>query len=128
TGLEAIDYRITDADLCPDGAQNEYVERLVRLPGSERCFAPGFEAPSEGAPPGAGIRFGSRQPLAALTPQVVALWTKVLERVPGSRLVLTAPAAARFAAAGIARERIEERSEAAFDIGLDAFPVSNGAA
>ena len=128
TGLEAIDYRITDADLCPEGAQNAYVERLVRLPGSERCCAPGFEAPPEGAPPGAAVRFGSRQPLAALTPQVVALWTKVLERVPGSRLVLAAPAAARFVAAGIAGERIEERSEAAFDIGLDAFPVSNGAA
>ena len=128
TGLEAIDYRVTDADLCPNGAQSAYTEHLVRLPGSERCFAPGFEVARERAQRGGEVRFGSRHPLAALTPEVVALWTKILERVPGSRLVLAVPAGARFAAAGIARERIEERADAAFDIALDAFPASSAAA
>jgi glycosyltransferase involved in cell wall biosynthesis/Flp pilus assembly protein TadD len=36
TGLEAIDYRLVARHLSPDGTQQHYVERLVRLPGS-RC-------------------------------------------------------------------------------------------
>ncbi|HEX2649780.1 MAG TPA: glycosyltransferase [Burkholderiales bacterium] len=128
TGLPAIEYRITDADLSPPESQGEYVERLVRLPGRERCFAPGYESPAADLERGAQVRFGSRQPLAALTPEVAALWSQILDRVPGARLVLPAPVAARFAAAGIARERIESSSDTAFDIALDAFSISSAAA
>ena len=128
TGIDGIEYRVTDGDLSPAEAQSEYVERLVRLPGRERCFAAGFEASRESPTHSAEVRFGSRQPLAALTPEVVALWTRILERAPGSRLVVAAPAAARFAAAGVARERIEAPADTGFDVTLDAFPISDAVA
>lgn len=135
TGLAAIDYRITDGHACPDGADRFFSERLVRLPECQCCFKPEFGTPAPDAPREAALTFGTGQRLSALTPEVVGLWARVLERAPGSRLLLDLPHAGavtarligRFAAAGADPGRIEIRTGAPgpIDVGLDAFPCSD---
>lgn len=91
TGLKAIDYRFTDSIVDPENCPELYSEKLVRL-------ANGFcvwEPPS-GAPAAAGlpaikngfITFGSLHTVARLNEKVIALWSRVLSAVPGSRLVI----------------------------------------
>ena len=138
TGLAAIDYRITDGRNAPAGAERHFTERLVRLPAGELCFAPDRWR-SGGAPAArpshAPIAFGSLHPPEALTPQTLALWSRVLRKVPDSVFVVAGPAgatkylAAQLGVAGIeagrtelvsgdARQSLVER----IDVSLDAIP------
>ena len=54
TGIEAVDYRITDWIADPPGAEARHVEQLVRLPDGFLCFRPPEDLPVIGPPPGAG--------------------------------------------------------------------------
>ena len=149
TGLDAMDYRITDRHVCPDGMERFFTERLVRLPGSQWCFKPEFDAPDVGPLPSGlqqAVTFGSLHDLAALTPEVIALWARLLNSVPGSKLIVAArgadlPAARileKFSAAGVEPGRIELLGDLAaasrlqlhrrIDINLDVFPCSGAAA
>lgn len=149
TGLDAMDYRITDRHACPDGVERFFTERLVRLPGSQWCFKPEFDAPDVGPLPSGlqqAVTFGSLHDLAALTPEIVALWTRLLKSVPGSHLIIAARGADRpvaripekFAAAGVEPGRIEVLGDLSapsrlqlhgrIDINLDVFPCSGAAA
>lgn len=149
TGLDAMDYRITDRYACPDGVERYYAERLVRLPGSQWCFKPEFDAPDVGPLPSIlqqAVTFGALHDLAALTPEVIALWARLLKSVPGSRLIIAARGADRpaarvlekFAAAGVEPARIEALGDLSaasrlqlhgrIDINLDVFPWSGAAA
>ena len=63
----------------------------LRLPDGYVCYDPPRTAPKVGPLPAARnayIRFGSFNNLAKITPHVVEVWAKVLNRVPDSRLVL----------------------------------------
>ena len=94
TGLTAIDWRITDAIADPEGADALHSERLARLPTGFLCYAAPADAPEpEPLPAVAGgadapITFGSFNNLTKVTPEVVRLWSAVLARVPGSRLIV----------------------------------------
>lgn len=119
TGLDVMDYRITDAVADPEGEGDEFhSERLWRLP---RCFL-SYEAPEHapevGVRPGNELVFGSFNTRAKYSPECIELWARVLHRVPNSRLLLksivgNADSAgreellARFAEHGVAPERIE---------------------
>ncbi len=150
TGLPAIDYRITDRWVDPEGFEPYSSERLWRLPSGWLCFPP----PSEAGPVAplpcieAGhTTFGSFNNLAKVGPAVVELWAAVLHRVEGARLLLKNSSLRdpdtcgwvrdRFAAAGIDPARLElvgmtPTAEAHFalyhrvDIGLDPFPYAGG--
>ncbi len=151
TGLPAIDYRITDASADPPGAADaQFSETLVRLPGPFLCWGPPVDSPepvlrARGADD--AIVFGSFNNVAKLTPQVVALWARILVAVPSAELVLKSywlgrrrvveRVHAQFEAHGIARTRVKCLSwiEAigghldaydGIDIALDPFPY-NGA-
>jgi protein O-GlcNAc transferase len=149
TGLSAIDYRIVDAVSDPPGAEAFCSERLIRLP---RCFLSYLPHPQAGpvlplpARRTGHVTFGSFNWLGKVTPEVVALWGRVLRTVPGSRLFLKAPSLtasmsrcrvlAAFSAQGIdpGRIRLEPytpapghfREYGEVDIALDPFPY-NGA-
>jgi len=150
TGLSAIDYAIMDASVAPEGAEAWFTEALVRLPFSRFCYSPPDFAPEPADVSGrAGepVVFGSFNNIAKIGPQVVRLWAKVLEAVPGSRLVLKwktleQPKVRRrteadFAAAGIGPDRLELRGRsthaetlaeyAGVDVALDPFPYGGGA-
>jgi protein O-GlcNAc transferase len=120
TGIAAIDYRIVDAITDPPGAEERCSERLLRLDGGFLCYRPPDGAPEPGPLPAGErdpITFGSFNQLAKLTPQTVALWSQVLLRTPGSRLLLKARGLAdpavragverRFQARGIDASRLE---------------------
>ncbi|HEY2134649.1 MAG TPA: tetratricopeptide repeat protein [Xanthobacteraceae bacterium] len=121
TGLESIDYRITDAVADPPGAAGGlHTERLIRLPNGFLCYRP-FDHAGPVAPLPARtaghVTFGSFNNFAKLSPRTIASWAEVMRRVPDARLLLKATqfkdavsrerARAAFAAAGIAGERIE---------------------
>lgn len=149
TGLDAIDHLITDGVEAPDGGDGLFAEHLVRLPVGAMCYAPPADAPAVSAPPaarGAAPTFGCFNNLSKVNDRVVALWARLLSDVPAARLLLKSKAlgdagvadayAARFAAHGIARDRLvlEGRSPhpamlaryGDVDVALDPFPYSGG--
>jgi predicted O-linked N-acetylglucosamine transferase (SPINDLY family) len=94
TGLESIDWRITDAYADPpEDGDAFHSEHLARLPKSFLCFQPPREAPEVGPPPfrtNGYITFGSFNVLPKMTPEVIRTWSQLLGRVPRSRLLLKA--------------------------------------
>jgi len=146
TGLEAIDYRVTDG-LCdpPGGADGLHTEKLVRLPAPFTCYRPPDDAPEVGPLPAretGAVTFGSFNFLAKVTPRMIAAWSALLTEVPGSKLALkSAPLVdeatrrlvwQRFQALGIPPERVlllgpvgpreHLASYHRIDIALDTFP------
>jgi protein O-GlcNAc transferase len=103
TGVAAIDYRITDPRLDPPELGNESsTEKLIWLPQTFWCYSSPSEEPAVNELPALAnghISFGNLNSFKKTTDVSLALWLKVLEAVPGSRLVLVTPA-------GHARDRV----------------------
>lgn len=121
TGLPCIDYRLTDAIADPPGSEAFHAEGLLRMPEGCHCFRPPQEAPpprldtrlvAEGVP-----TFGCFNNLAKYTDAMIAVWSELLHRHPGSRLLLKngglrcadmrARVAGKFADHGLRADRIE---------------------
>ncbi len=80
TGLECVDYRLTDAVADPPGEPVCHTEQLVRLPDVFCCYAPPASAPAVGelsAARSGWLTFGSHHTLAKLNPRVLDLWSGV---------------------------------------------------
>jgi predicted O-linked N-acetylglucosamine transferase (SPINDLY family) len=107
TGLAAMDYRISDPYLDPPGESDRfYVEKSLHLPASYWCYdAEGMElsqSPEVGPQPAAvlnRITFGCLNNFCKVSDAALALWARVLDATPGSRLLLLAPP-------GVARQRV----------------------
>lgn len=91
TGLEAIDYLLTDAWQSPDGSEDQYTETLLRFP----CDYIGYEPPLYSPDPGplpmleAGHpTFGCLNNPAKINAETVRLWSRVMRAVPAARLIL----------------------------------------
>ena len=94
TGLAAVEYRITDerADSAP-AAENRHTETLLRVDDCFLCYAPPADAPVvQPRGPGRPFTFSSFNSLVKLNAETFGWWGKILDGVPGSRLVLKAPA------------------------------------
>jgi predicted O-linked N-acetylglucosamine transferase (SPINDLY family) len=149
TGLETVDYLIGDPVSTPAGASQRFSETVVRIDPCRLCYAPPEYAPAVAAPPcvrNGHVTFGSFNRVPKLAPPVIALWSRVLDAVPGSRLLLKNAAlvdlrtrerlANLFAEHGIDRARLELRSDSPhsrmlgeygdIDIALDPFPYNGG--
>ncbi len=150
TGMEAMDYRLTDAWCDPVGvSDNLHTETLVRLPSGLLCFSTPPDSPAVGEPPAlsAGcVTFGCFNNSAKITPEVIALWSEILRSVPGSRLLLKSKQFAdigtqRYYRDGFQRNGIEParvdmagnstwrdylESYHRIDIALDPFPYAGG--
>lgn len=149
TGLPTIDYVLTDPLSSPAGLVAHFSERPLYLPHSRFCYQPPDYLPAVGPLPAllqGRITFGCFNNLAKLNAPVLALWAEILRQVPGSRLLLKAlglndgevraDLLARFAALGIAAERLDLRCHAPHaemlaeygevDIALDPFPFCGG--
>ncbi len=94
TGLESIDYRLTDSVADPPGISDELsVEQLVRLDPCAWCYAPPANSPSPKQRPTSGaITFGSFNVLTKISDKNIAMWSEILRSVDGSKLMLKAPA------------------------------------
>jgi predicted O-linked N-acetylglucosamine transferase (SPINDLY family) len=91
TGLETIQYRLTDAIADPPGEPLCCTEELVRLPGCFCCYAPLPDTPTVGPLPArqtGRITFGAMHALAKLNDTVLDMWSQILKAVPSSRLLL----------------------------------------
>ncbi|HET6520566.1 MAG TPA: tetratricopeptide repeat protein [Geminicoccaceae bacterium] len=148
TGMAAMDYRLTDHWADPEGFDAHYVETLIRLPRCFLCYGLPADAPEIGPPPmlrNGHVTFGSFNNLAKVNRRVVALWARVLARVPGSRLLIKASGTgdpetrdnvhARFRDAGVEPGRVEIVPYTAtpaehlavydeVDVALDTFPYN----
>ncbi len=149
TGLAEMDWFITDRWETPAELTPHYSERLLVLQDGYICYSPPPHAPDIVGLPALEngfITFGCFNNLAKITPRVIAIWSQVLHRVPGSRLVLKThqfadpPTCERvlagFAAHGIADSRLTLQGASAhraflaeynrIDLVLDPFPYSGG--
>jgi protein O-GlcNAc transferase len=93
TGLIAIDYRLSDPYLDPtDDDQPNYSERTFRLPETYWCYQPLGTTPAVNALPslssGPMITFGCLNNFAKVTQPTLATWSRILQAVPESRLLL----------------------------------------
>lgn len=91
TGLEAIDYRLTDAFVDPEGEDAFHSEKLIRMPHCFLTFAPPADAPPISEPPvdrTGAITFGCFSTLSKISPVNVRLWKRIMKAVPEARLVL----------------------------------------
>lgn len=147
TGLEAMDYRLTDVFSDPaDGPVGFHTEDLMRLPETAWCFTPLSGSPPVVSSPAARngrVTFGCFNNFIKITDEVLGLWAKILQRLPHSRLVVKNPALGTpsvvqrlrnfFAARGIAATRVtliphqvatvdHLRCYNEVDIALDTFP------
>lgn len=147
TGLDAIDYRITDPHLDPPGSDAQiYSEKSLWLPRTYWCYQPPDDAPSINELPALAngfVTFGCLNNFSKVSPQTIAAWAQLLKAAPGSRLVLHAhPGAHRqqaqqiFSRAGIRPDRVlftgfvpllqYFQHYSHIDIALDPFPYAGG--
>jgi predicted O-linked N-acetylglucosamine transferase (SPINDLY family) len=147
TGLDAIDYRLTDALLDPPGITDAfYSEKSVRLPRTYWCYDPGIKTPDVNELPalsGRGVTFASLNNFCKVSPQTLDLWIKLIRSVKDSRLLLHThrgehrqKVIERFAAEGIDSARLEFADSQtlikyfaqylSIDIALDPFPYPGG--
>jgi predicted O-linked N-acetylglucosamine transferase (SPINDLY family) len=148
TGLEAIDYRITDAVVDPPGTESGYTERLLRLPSCHLAYLPfGSFARVPPAPAlhSTRVRIGVFNSWHKIDGAEIALWASLLRKIDRLQLVVAGfdDGVARLrlqrqlAAAGIAAERVElhpflEQSRfwslvQSVDLALDSYPWGGGA-
>jgi len=121
TGLEAMDYRLTDAISDPPGqTESWHSEQLVRLPKTFSCYCAPAESPAVGPLPALAngfVTFGSFNNFRKLSDPTIAVWARLLREIPTARLLLKSqglgnPQALkllrdRFVGTGVSAERIQ---------------------
>ncbi|WP_407118618.1 tetratricopeptide repeat protein [Bradyrhizobium sp. LMG 9283] len=148
TGLPTIDYLFSDPVAIPVAVRHLFAETVVDLP----CFVTltplpaGIARAETPAISNGFITFGVFNRISKISDEAAAVWSRILERVPGSRLLIKDVALddqlvrdkllARFAACRLPVERVDLlgatlRGEhlASFnriDIALDPFPQNGG--
>jgi predicted O-linked N-acetylglucosamine transferase (SPINDLY family) len=146
TGLTAVDYRFVRETDSGTGRREElFCEKFVRF--QFRAFQHEASAPLVNPLPalsGNPLTFGSFNRPSKLSEGVIALWSRVLRAIPGSRLLIAAAGEERlkarlrasFAGHGVASERLAFRPRLPMpqylalhhevDIALDTFPYAGG--
>ena len=146
TGLSAIDYLLTDEVSCPAGCEHVFSETPWRVATPALAYR---------APEGMGdvsalpastrgfVTFGTLTRGVRINHRTIRVWSEILTRLPDARLIIDSghfretasqeALGARFAAHGIARERLEIGCHSppwdvlrGMDIGLDCFPHNSG--
>ena len=147
TGMQAMDFRMTDVVSDPPGTEQWYRERLLRLPHPQWCYVP--EAGPIVAPvlpvmprrTSAPIVFACMTRFMKITDAAVELWIQILQVLPDARLrIVDVPAHCRgrelqrrFDDAGLG-SRVELvptlfgqsywRAFDGVDVALDTFPYT----
>lgn len=148
TGLDAIDYWITDEVLHPMNTRELAHEEIYRLPRCWVCYKPPELAPAVAPCPNSDARvvFGAFQNLSKLTAEVIGTWSQLLQALPGSRLLIMTKyiddlqtrgiLVKKFSLHGIAEDQLILRKHTSYpnyfsafsqvDIVLDSFPRTGG--
>jgi predicted O-linked N-acetylglucosamine transferase (SPINDLY family) len=147
TGLQSMDYMLCDRFNAPHGLfEHRYTEKLARVPSSS-AFIQNLDAPPLNELPmlsNGHVTFGSFNRVSKLGDQVVATWARVLNRVPGSRMLIgnvsdeavRRSLIERFARHGVTVDRLELRPKVPLndylrmhhevDLVLDTWPYTGG--
>lgn len=147
TGLEAIDYFLTDIYTALPSEDAFFTEGLLRLPHSHLCYTPlaDHEAVQEFPCQRHGyVTFGTMNQWDKITDTMLQAWGRIMQQLPNARLLLKAgafdkpyrlqEARQRVLQAGIEPERVafqgytEDywRFYAQIDIALDSYPYPGG--
>jgi predicted O-linked N-acetylglucosamine transferase (SPINDLY family) len=153
TGLETMDYRLSDPYLDPSDSDVEgksstlsrYSERTIHLPEIYWCYNARGPTPEPSPPPASAkgyVTFGCLNNFAKVSP-ALDLWAEILQCVPRSRLIVHShpgphleAVRERFAGKGVSPDRLEfpgqqpwpqyVQSYDRIDIALDPFPWGGG--
>ncbi|MCA0406432.1 MAG: tetratricopeptide repeat protein [Proteobacteria bacterium] len=147
TGMDEIDYFIGDPNLTPEGCENVFSEEIIRLPAPVYAYnPPRIQIPDVQDAPvlkKGYITFGTMTRLVRLNDNMLRVWKRVLDGVPGSKLRLDQKPFEedltierfyqRLERLGFAREQVEIVSSNPhwdgyheFDISLDCWPHNTG--
>lgn len=146
TGMQAIDYRISDSVACSPEVEKYFSERILRMPDSQWCYEPDENMPDCVPAPcfsNNEFVFGAFHNTAKMNDTVLAAWCEILRRVPQAKLLTIAwgketrqRLKTHFADAGIADHRLmilEPKPYAQYlhdyqlaDVTLDTFPYAGG--
>lgn len=149
TGISAYDYLIGDDHVIPPEEEKFYSEKIVRVPGSYLTFEVTYPVPDVADPPclsTGAITFGCLASQYKITNEVVDAWTRILEQVPNSSLLLKnstlgSASVRQFVQDLFSRRRISPdrihlqgpsdhfqflETYAQIDIALDTFPYNGG--
>ena len=88
TGMAAFDYLIGDSNVLPAEEERFYCEKILRVPGSYLTFAVDYPVPPVAEVASGPFTFGCLAPLYKITPEVVAVFSRVFAAVPESQLIL----------------------------------------
>ena len=146
TGVSAIDYLLADGEMCPPGCEHLFSESPWRLQTPALAYRAPADTGEVSSLPSLStgiITFGTLTRGVRINHRIVRAWSEILRRVENSRLLVDSvhfkeqaaqnALAERFAAHGIARERLEIGYHSppwdvlrATDITLDCFPHNSG--
>lgn len=144
TGLDAMEYRLSDPRLDPPGYESQYSERTVVLPDSFWCYDPLTREPPVNPLPALTrgfVTLGCLNNPCKLHDRALELWGRVLNALPDARLMLLAPPGKyrvrlqqRLATVGVAPDRVNFvgmqtranylRTYHEIDLGLDTLPYN----
>ncbi|MBX3380137.1 MAG: tetratricopeptide repeat protein [Phycisphaeraceae bacterium] len=148
TGMSVIDYRIVDSLTDPPGEADRYAtETLVRIDPCFLCYTPRNLPPIGTSPAQKNgfVTFGTFNKITKYTDEAFALWSRILDGVPRSKLLIKTAALdgedvreimlGRLERAGIPRDRVElaglqDRAQDhlrmydRIDIALDTYPYN----
>ncbi len=142
TGLDAMDYRITDGFMDPpQQATPYYREESIRLADCWCCYDPHSDVPAAAKRNSGPVRFGSINNACKNNEPLVRLWARAMQAVPGSTMLILASGEwhrnklrGMFQRAGISPQRVEFvdrlsrpdylRLYDAIDVCLDTLPYN----
>jgi predicted O-linked N-acetylglucosamine transferase (SPINDLY family) len=150
TGLEEIDYFLTDSQMSPPQSQQYHTEEIFPLADTCFCYNIPGESPEVVASPvieNGYITFGMYSNPTKITPKIAKLWSRIMQNSKGSRLKMISKGtqdeklASIFLKvledAGISPERVDIcgkmpmrdylREYCKVDIMLDTYPYNGGA-
>lgn len=149
TGLDAIDYLLTDRIESPEGEDAFYTEKLIRLPDDYICYDPPPYTPDIRPLPALAngfVTYGCFNNPTKVNDVLLGRWAELMRATPDSRLLLKGGAFGNaelrahvqgfMAARGIAEERLLIEGPVGhktlletynrIDIALDPWPYSGG--
>ena len=145
TGLKAIDYFLGDVSCDPPVLDSMFCEKILRLTKCHLCYSPSeyFRKYPVQHKPHCGIIYGCFNNFNKITDHMLSLWQRLLQRVPGAKLLLKNAQDDKQAMErmynrgcelGFTKENLEIRPRTKnyaddymdVDIALDTFPYPGG--
>jgi len=91
TGLETMDYLLSDTIETPEGVDSLYTEKLIRMPDDYICYDPPFYLPQVSDNPfkkNGFITFGCFNNATKINDHLLTQWATLMDKVSGSKLFL----------------------------------------